>query len=219
MPAAGDNADALRIAVSAVEVRHLTAIGAVPGVVLGLAAARNGPGTGRLRYTSAGLAWRAPGSSRWGAAVDVSAGGEFLLEDGGDRDKWVRATVHASHLVLSAEAEVHLADRYGAWLDDVAAAEAAAGDVEIQTLMLSNAGDATLGNVHAWLAAGTSDLELSGDLANWYTATVEADGVSLGDLAPAASVPLYVRRTIAAGAAADPKVLALVRLGFRRPLE
>ena len=206
-------ADDLRISISGTELRHFTLAGAVPGVVPLLAAGLCSPGTGRLRYSAAGLAWRAPCDDDWGADVAVSADGQYCLPSA-TADAFLRVQVVAAFLVVGSESLVTLRDVYGAWLDDVLTAEAAAGATDYVTLTLTNAGSTTLQRVRAWLGDATADLAISADAAAWYTATTEEAGCLVGDLAASATAPLYVRRTIAAAAPADPRILAVIHLAF-----
>jgi len=211
-------ADALRIYHQGAEVPLLTAVGTLRGVIVTHAAAANGPGAGRLRCNSAGLAWQPPGESQYGDAVDVSAGGVFLVT-GPSADKFLRVTVHADYLMLPSETRVLLADRYNNAIasDDVTAAEAAAGDVETHELTAANDGDETLYNVRAWLdptAEATAYLEISANGSDWSSPTSDPTGIELGDLPAGATVPVYLRRTIPAGEPYDPKVLTHLHFGF-----
>ena len=148
--------DALRIEVASVEVKHLVAVGTIPGVAVLAAAARNGPGIGRLRSTGDGtlLSWKAVGSSTFGPSVDCSANGSYLLEDGEDATKWARVQVYAAHLLAGPTASaVYLSDVYDNAVghDDVIASEASAGNVETYTLAMKNAGQSTMFDVRVWL--------------------------------------------------------------------
>lgn len=114
MPSPGDNADSLRIEVGGVEDRSLAAVGAVFGTAILAAAGRNGPGRATLRYSAAGLQWRAPGSATFGTAVPVASDGDFLVEDGEDKSKWVRVRAKAAKLPAGlVEAGILLGDRFG----------------------------------------------------------------------------------------------------------
>jgi len=212
-------ADSLHALRDAAEVRPLSLAGTVPGVAPLLAAGRNGPGAGRIRWnpTAAALQYQAPDSATWGDPQTATADGTFLLVDGEDASKCVRVAVYTTHLGdAPTEARVLLADRYlnGIPFRDATAAEATAGDVDTYTLTLTNAGTVTVSALVAWLDADTAGLEISDDGATWVTPTTEGTALALSDLAPAASATLHARRTIAASADADPDILDLIHLAF-----
>ena len=213
--------DAVRVKFSGSEVQHLSRLKTIPGVAILAAAGRNGSGVGRLRSSpsnASALEWKAPGSSSWGTPVDVSAGGSHLLEDGADPGKWLRVTAFPSFLVgAGEESEVYLGDRVNAiGGDEVSAAEASAGLVESHALELVNESPMTVLNLNAWLDPTTSGLEISDDDATWVSPTVEGSALALSSaLAPAASVSLFVRRTVGAGASAAPGVLSLIQLSWK----
>jgi hypothetical protein len=219
MATAATNADALRIESGGSEVHHLSWIGTLPGVEILAVAAINGPGAGRLLASADGesLQWRAPGSSTAGAAVDVSAGGTFLLEDGDDSDAWLRIEVTAASLDENAtEAVVHLDDRYGNAVasDDVSAAEASAGDVETYTLTLANDSGLSITSVTVWIDSGVSGIEISDDGSTWVSPTTEGGGLSLGTITASGTDTLHVRRTIGSSTSYDPKVLTHLHASF-----
>lgn len=66
----------------------------VTGVTLNRAGHENGAGSGTLAFSNAAttLTWQAPSDSNPGAAVDVSAGGTFILYSE-DENKWIGVTV------------------------------------------------------------------------------------------------------------------------------
>ncbi len=213
--------DSLRLEISDVEIRHLRLVGTLAGVAPLAAAGRNGPGIGRLRACGEGdvLAWLAPGSSTYGAQVDVSAGGDFLLEDGDDADKWLRVSVTAARLGTGpGETQVHLGDVYGNGVshDDVSAAEALAGSVEIYQITLANDGPMDLLDLRCWIDAAVSGIEVSLNGADWFTPDAEDHGDVLiwARLAAEDTTTLHVRRTIGAAAEADAGVLTLLHFGW-----
>jgi hypothetical protein len=227
MPAVATNADALRAEISGVEILHLRAVGTVAGVIINQAAARNGPGEGILAMGTAGttISWQAPDSATPGTDVDISAGGEFLIEDGADPDKWLRITAYAAYLRRGESATVTLTDRYanGSPGDDVTASEATAGDVESWSVDLVNDSDETVYAPTAWLDVATDFLEISDDGVNWVSPTTQEDGLVLDDLEGASasssmgaaqSVVLYIRRTIPAVTASDPAVLVHIHISW-----
>ena len=203
-------ADALRLYASpGVEITHLRAVGTIPGVRILLAAARNGPGVGMLRYLDGSLYWRAPGSATFGDAVAATVDGEYLVTDGEDAFKFVRCQAYADYL-QERDGRVFLADRYQNAIghDDVTAAEALAGSIETWQITARNESNVPLYHVSAWVDFETSGLELSANGVDWL------GGASLGDLSPAAEVTLHLRRTIGAEAAYDPAVLNHVHFAF-----
>jgi hypothetical protein len=218
MPAVGTRADSLRLKVDSTEIEQLARIGTIPGVVVERAAARNGPGYGRLRSTILGrhLRWQAPGSTSFGQPIDVSLGGDFLVEDGDDPNKFLRLTVTLCHLFGPTESRVLLGDLYENEVghDDVLADEAAAGDVTIYSITLENANNVVLSHLKAWLDAATENLEISDDQISWVAPTSEAAALKLPDLGAGASDVLYLRRTIGAGTDCDPDVLTHLHFSF-----
>lgn len=208
------HADSLRITIGGVEVAQLAAVGTLAGVVVRAAAAANGPGVGLLEISAGKLAWQPPGADGFGPAVAVPTDGEYLVS-GSDAAKWLRVEVYTTHLpATNHSARVELADRYnGIAGDDVTAAEAAAGSVETFTLTLTNQSAGMASDVRAWLKSA-SGLELSAGGSTWSAPTSEAAAIGLGDVAPAASLTLYVRRTIAPGASPSPAVLSCLAISF-----
>jgi len=219
-PAVNRHAGALQVFAAGVEVKHLVAVGTLPGVTITRVAGRNGPGMGYLRSSGpqAGqFAWSAPGSSSFGAAAAVDATGEALLRDGDDPDKFVVVHAHAGFLgVEPSTARVMLRDVYDNAVahDDLSAGEAAAGDVDEYQLTLRNVSDARLENLRCWIDAATEDLKISDDGLVWHDPTDEADALWLGDLAGGAETTLHVQRTIGAAADADAGVLNHLHLAF-----
>ncbi|MBE3129171.1 MAG: hypothetical protein IMZ54_00445 [Acidobacteria bacterium] len=209
-------ADTLGLTIAGVEVKHLAVVGTIPGVAPLLAAARNGPGTGALRWDASGLCWKAPGSTAFGPPVLCTVDGEVLLCDGLDHDRWLRAWVAVAWLPAgTAEGPAYLSDVYGAVAGvDVAAAEATAGDVLDYQITIENRGRNVLARVVCWLSAAAAGLEISADDATYAAPTTEATALALADMPAGATQTLYLRRTIAAEAAPDPAVLDLLHFAF-----
>lgn len=211
-------ADAIRAELSGTEVQHLLIVGTLPGVSPQLAAGRNGPGEGALRLTGAAgneIAWRAPGSATFGEPVLCSSDGAVLLEDGEDANKWLRAYVYTSFLQGSGEATVYLRQAFNELAgDDVTAGEATAGDVATFQVTLVNDSPMTVLDLTAWLDPSATGLELSDDGVSFSTPTTEGAGLTWASVAPATNETLYVRRTVSAGAAADPDLLNLIQLSW-----
>jgi len=218
IPYTPTEADSLRLTSQGAEIKHLHAVGALPGVVVEAVAAKNGPGVGRLRSSGDGtqVAWKAPGSSAYGTAVTLERDRVYLLEDGDDADKWIRIRALTSYVGGPSEARVVLEDRYanGVGHDDVTAAEASAGNVATYQIGLHNASASTLTGITVWLDPATVNLEISADNSTWVAPTSEATGLAFADLPANSSHTLYLRRTITAGAAADPAVLVRLHLCF-----
>lgn len=201
------------------EIVHLLTSGTLPGVSILAAAARNGQGTGYLKTTgTAGvnLSWKAPGSSGFGPEVDVASDGSYLLEDP-DSAKWLRVQVYKDYLRSGpAQGAVRLYEVYnnGIGHDDVTAAEASAGDVASYNVIMKNDSPKILIAPRVWLDAAVSDLEISDDNIVWVSPTTEPTALLFPDLAAGGSDTLYLRRTIAAAATFDPKILNLLHTRF-----
>jgi hypothetical protein len=209
--------DAMRVSASSVDVIHLRAGGAPAGCEVVAVAARTGAGIGVLRNVGVALQWKAPGSSLFGAAVSVPSDDTYLVRDGDDADKWVRVQVFTAFLAGPSRADVELWETWNNAVasDDVDASEASAGDVEAYSVDLDNDGNAPLHNVVAWIDAAVSgiDISLSG-AGPWVAPTNEATGLAIPDLAVGGSDTLHVRRTIGAGASADPAVETLLHFAY-----
>jgi hypothetical protein len=187
-----------------------TAIGTLPGVeILAVAGACN-PGVGLLDCDPTGkLTWTPPGGAA-GPAVDVSAGGNFLLYDAiGYR--WLSVHVEAAYLARAAQTTVTLQDVYDGPLvnRDATAAEAAAGNAlnwQVQVKNLS--GTDTAGSLAVGLPSGYSGLKVSTDNVNWYARGLVV--ATIASLAPGATATIYLQRTIAASS--PPLAAGLVEL-------
>lgn len=220
MAVVATHADAIRIELSSVEIQHLVPIGAIPGTFIRAAAARNGEGAGDLRSEFDGtlLSWRAPGSSSFGDRIPVPTDGQYLIEDGDDRNKFVRVEVFVSFLQASpASARVYTKDVYNAvGKDDVTAAEATAGSVETYILDIANDGAMDALAFKAWIDPAVSDIEISKDGVSWFTPTSEAhvDVLVYDRIETLTTDPIHIRRTIAAAAPSAPKVLNLFHFAW-----
>lgn len=231
MPLAAEHADALRwYVVDYVcgpdtyykEIPPIGAVGTLAGVRPLLAAGRNGPGTATIRSGPNGteLSFKAPGSGTWGADVDCSSDGTYLLEDGEDAGKWLRIQVYAEYLPAgAAEASVPVTDRYGAeagyneLLD--CSVTGGAGEQNTPTYYLYNASPETISDVRVWLdPAAVEFLEIDEGGGSWVQPTAEADAVELGDVVPGAVLAVNLRQTVAAGTPADPGVLNFLHASF-----
>jgi len=113
-----------------------------------------------------------------------------------------------------------------AFFDLVSSAEAAAGDVEYRCIYVANTGTTTALGAKLWIQSNTPNsdndiaIALGGEGLNGTAETVGGEGsapsgesfsapsnegaaLSLGDLAQNDEYPVWIRRTINAGAAAD----------------
>ena len=162
------------------------------------------------------LQWRAPGSSSFGVANDVAAGGAFVLEDGDDKSAWVRVVVSPGFQVPGLrDAIVYTQDLYNEMgPDDVTAIEAAAGLIEVWQFSLDNVSGNTAEGLKAWIDPSVTGLEISPDGIIWTAPTTELSALFLGDVPAAGAADLYFRRTIAAAAPSAPVVLHLVHLSW-----
>lgn len=217
---AGMHADGVRVQVSSVDVELLAIVGTIRGVTPLAASGRGGPGTASIRSVAGspiGLQFQAPGSSTWGAITFAPATGDYLLEDGADPQKWLRVHVDLTWLSPTVEqGSVYLRDRWNELgPDDVATADAAAGIVEVLTLGLKNASPDTVWNLKAWLGSSHAGLALSPDNVTFTSPTNEGTAVALtSPLAKGASVPLYMKRTITAGASPAAAILNQLELSW-----
>jgi hypothetical protein len=198
--------DLLEFQLTGVAVKHLIALGTVPGIVVTAAAAQCGPGTGRLAVDGGHRAtWYPPGDIVGGTPVDVSSGGPFTVT-GANPAKWLHVTAYSSALVVGATADVRLVDVYNNGLApaDVTAAQAAAGYQDTWTVDLKNVSAGSVGTIHLTLDAaavlGGTTLEISLDGAAWHTL---GGGyvLTVPDLAAGVSQTLHFRRTIPAATA------------------
>jgi len=210
--------DALRFEDGGIEIQHLVAIGTVSGVAVLAAAAVNGPGYGWLTmHPGAKLTWRAPGSQRDGLAVEVNADGVYLLEDGENRNAWLRVQTFAGYLSAGHDqCRVYLRDRFETAIghDDLTAAECSAGDVATWTVTMHNVGAFRMTDLRVWLDGAVTSLEISDDGLTWVSPSSEAGALVFGTLAAGASATLYLRRTVGAGAPAAAKVLNVLHARY-----
>ena len=198
----------------------LAAVGVLDGVRVLAAAGANGPGMGRLIATADGdrIAWQAPGSDTAGDAIQAAADGSYLLEDGEDAAKWLRVQVYSTYRPEgSGAARVYLGDAFNNALAgaDVSAGEASAGDVFPWTIILTNAGLATLSQLKIWLDAAVTRIAIADDGATWVTPTTEAAALALPDLVPGGTDTLHIRRTVAASTPFDPSELVHLHYSFQ----
>jgi len=215
-------ADALRLYDGATELQHLIVTGTLPGIAILQVAAKNGPGTASLRTFGDGtkLAWQEPGQALYGVQVDVTAGGNFLLEGGTTPDAWCRVNVTAARLLAeTGEARILLSDVFNNKVadDDITAAEATSGGTFTHTALLQNDGPDTVSNIKIWLdPAVPSTLDISLDGASWVHPTSEGDGdvLTIASIISGGTDTLHFRRIIAAAASSDPDVLSHIHYSW-----
>jgi len=218
MAAPGTRNNGLRLQLSGSDVGGLRIIGTMPGIVVTGAAARNGPGQGLLiSSTGSQVAWQAPGSSIPGPAVNVSAGGAFLLEDGTDASCWLNILAYPAYLPGSAQAAIALVDSYNnVGPADVAAADALAGLVTTTEYTLHNSTAGIITSALMWIdntASGYAELSISLDGTNFYTPYTSTDThvLAWSSIAAGASVNVWVKRTIGASSASAPSILNMLQ--------
>lgn len=199
----------------------MRAVGTIAGVVVLGVAARNGPGSGRLIASPAGLAWQAPGSGIPGPICPIPSDGEYMLEDGADPSMWVRVQAYSAWLGESGEAAVEIQDSYtlfgfGAVSADVPAANAAAGLTSTVGLRLANITPLPVTNVTVWLSPHAKNLTISSDDVMFVApiAQNDPDALRYAAIAAGASANIIVRRTIAAGSPFNPSVLNFLRYSW-----
>lgn len=217
---AGTRGDALRVLFVGDDVQSLAVVGTIRGLIPLAAAGACGEGSARVRSLGSPptrFSFRAPGSSTWGEAIVAEVSGDYLLEDGSDRSKWLRARVRTDWLASQPEeAPVFLRDRFNELgPDDVTAAEAASGSVEVLALELANVSTNRLDLLKSWIAPATSNIEVSPDGISWSAPTTEGTALALGSLDYGATLSFYVRRTITIGAASAAKLLNQLRFSWR----
>lgn len=138
---------------------HPAILGTIPGVRFTEASTLNGLGAGAIRYTSAGLAWRAPGSNSFGLAVPVPGEGAYTLFDGEDAAKWVGVDVFTSYLQTNTTATVHIADRWNNLYGDVSKEYFDLGYGQSKKLALYNPSRTRLTRVQVWNEVDPSEYD------------------------------------------------------------
>ena len=212
------HADSIMFQKGAVEVHHHHAGPAIGGILILEAAARNGPGLGRLASLADGrsLTWRPPNESLAGVPVPIPADGDYLLE-GRDISKYLRIRAFVAHMhTHPAQARVYLDDVFlnPVALDEVIASEASAGHVEQFTVDIKNVSIVVVSQLTLWIDLITPSLEISHDGVVWVSPTTEATGLKLPNLVPGQIFVLHVKRTIVAGAVANPNILNWLHASF-----
>lgn len=219
MPAAFTRADSIQFQLSAVEVHHHHTSGVIPGLVVLEAAARNGPGRGRLRATGndgRSVSWQAPGSTVPGAPVRIESDGDYLIEDT-DITKYVRVRAFTAFMHGGpAQSRVYSDDVFlnPVAHDEVPFGEASAGAVELFTVDIKNVSIVVVSHLVVWIDLITPSLEISTDGVTWIAPKSEADGLQVGNLVVGQIFTLQVRRTIIAGAVSNPKILNWLHTSF-----
>jgi len=214
----GTRNDGLRLrTVGNADISFMRAVGTIAGAVVISVAARNANGAGKLIASSSGLAWQAPGSATPGPVVPMPVDGQYMLEDGTDASQWITVQAHVAWLGKSGEAAVNLVDAYstiGTVGDDVTSGQAASGITSTVHLVLTNITPLTIVRVTAWLFC--NQLEISSDNITFVAPLSINDPAALTwpAIAAGASVPIYIRRTIAASSSSSASVLNLLRYSW-----
>lgn len=217
MAAVGTRNDGLRLKLGGNEFHFLGFVGALSGVVVLASAARNGVGSGRLLCSGGMMQWQAPGSATPGAAVNVSAGGAFLVEDGEDASKWLRIHVYPAYLPLTGQARVLMQDRFNELgPDDVDASDALAGETETVEFTLHNVSGNAIVNAKLWIdpaGSGAPVLEVSDDGVTFVAPDSElhADVLVWPLIAVGESKSIWIRRTIGAATGSVAEALNLLQ--------
>jgi len=225
MAAPKTRADQLHIYFTADVAPYMPPIRTLPGVILSAVlfsrlggSYRNGTGRGQLQAEDDGklLSWRAPGSTKFGPGVRVSADGEHLLEDGEDPGKFLHADVVHAHLPSGPMMQpVYFQEVRNAYFAaDISAAQAAAGSTLTFTFTAKNIGTSLIYNVKVWLDVLTPYLSISGDDVTYVTPKTEGEALVLGNVNGGATKTFYVKRTIPAGSEADGRVRAWLRASW-----
>ena len=219
MPEAQIRGDALRIETSGDELPSRHTLGTIDGVTITAASGVNPIGTGLLR--SVGIAgdrlqWRAPGSETFGPEMLVAGDGSYLVEDGDNRDAWIRAKVSAAHLHSGAmESLVELGEVTNSTLLSIGnlsnANRITGGNTDV-TLTLHNVGNTAISGLIVWAgpesystppSGGDIALTLSDDDITYVNRFTEAAPLSLADIPGGGTSLLYVRRTFAANSGSE----------------
>jgi len=154
----------------------------IAGITILYAAGANGVGDGILTATGTSeLKWEAPDGTQ-GAGVAIANGETKIIEDGGDPSKYVRVQ-RTSAGDLTGTATVTLADQFNnaAGMDNVASAEASAGDNEYRCHAFKNESTSQVTAVKVWIGTlGTQMTSSAAQLGASGAGTIEG---SAGDFA------------------------------------
>lgn len=218
--------DGVRLQLSGADCISMRVVGALAGIAVLAAGARNGPGTGRIIASAGGyLAWQAPNSATPGTPQPVSSiDGPYLLEDGDDVTKWIRVQVYNAFLPTAGEARIFIADTYavdvpGVGVGDIDAATAATGTLETTQFALKNVSPVRVDNIKLWIdrsGVQSRGVTVSSDGITYVNPGSEVAGnvLLLGSLAPGASVSVWMQQTIAVAATFDPGRLNILQFGW-----
>jgi len=169
-------------AASEVEGLSKTITSAIANITIDYVAGANGTGTGSLTASASDdLRWTPPGGTQ-GAAVTILNGESKILEGGGSTgpNQYLRVS-RTSGTALTGTASLAIAEPYNAILDNVASAEASAGDDEYRGLIMKNENTVSIGSVKFYLATlGTQRISDSAQLGASGAGTITTTG-SLAD--------------------------------------
>jgi len=222
MPAVATRSDAVRIKVGGVEVKHLVAIGDIPGVAILRVAGKNRPGLGAIRSQGDGtlLSWRAPGSTDFGSDVLCSSDGDYLLEDG-NSDKWARVRVRAAFLLpIATQSRVLIGEVFDNGVSHGDVADGISGDSESWSFFVVNDGATALSGFRVWIDPETLalpvDISIGFDDVTVFQPDNEyhANALAFGPLAPAASQEIFVVRDTPPSTDPETDLLTLIHVSW-----
>lgn len=201
MPAAKTRADALTMRFSGRDdTGGPRAVGTIPGVTVIAAAGLCGEGIAALASHNDGfdLCFRAPGSAIFGEQVRCAVDGDYLLEDGEDRNLWARVRVRTAFMAPTPQqARVFLKFQPGYMLN---ADKAPSTLYTALSLLLKNQAVYRVDNVRVWSPTPNTTFNLgSGDTA----APDEASSLLVGSISAGATRALNMKLTT--GASASPR--------------
>lgn len=155
----------------------------IANVTVDFVSGENGTGNGTLTAVDADtLAWTAPGGSQ-GVSVAIANGETKILEDGTTRSKYIRVT-RTSATALTGTPTVVLSEVLNNVIafDNVASAEATAGDDEYRAYALKNVAAIDVLNLKLWIptlatqqttdsaqlgASGAGTITTTGSFSDW----------------------------------------------------
>lgn len=206
MPDWGTRGDALRIVyqpgVFDRETGYLKAVGTIPGVAPIAAAGLCGAGIAAISSRNDGydLCFRAPDSELFGPLVRAESDGDYLLEDGEDKNKWLRVKVRSAFLAVTPQqSRVFLRLEDGEMVTTKQISS-----VNTLNLQIQNVSAQPLLGVRVWSPTPDTTFNLTGvDVA----AADEDNSLLIGNMAVGGVKDLGMTLTVPGGA--DPEAAAL----------
>lgn len=222
--------------------RILSQTASAPATIGGVTiddAAGNDTGNGSLFFdkSASTLQWTPPGGII-GPAVDVSAGGKFVLRGIDDTDGYILVTVNWGVLTLEpadATDSIAIANRTITLFDDIEKPEALAGDTEYRCFYVHNAHSVDMvQDLKIWIdtdpngndslaigldphgVSGTASAVSSEGVAPgsvvFSVPTAEGNAIVIGTISALSYYPLWLRRTVPA--ASPPVPIDISRIRF-----